>query len=250
MDLSSADLSIEDCAKRISQRGIHILVNMNGYTRGARNEIFALRPSPIQVLWLGYPGSMGSPWIDYLVTDAQSTPLPNSGSVGDAISQQFSEKLACLPSTFFIGDHVAMFPHLNQRALVVEDDGTPLRDKLAQLMGGTGSRRRTATAFSVLNGVHLMDKLTALAKDGEVLNLTINANLGSGVGGVGSATPPKKECVIPVIRLAASHEAMTTLTKYQSAEENDGAELNGVFVQNGESWGSLEVFYLRLNVRR
>ena len=32
------------------------MVNMNGYTKGARNEIFALRPAAIQVMWLGYPG--------------------------------------------------------------------------------------------------------------------------------------------------------------------------------------------------
>ena len=36
-------------ADRINQDGVHILVNMNGYTKGARNEIFALRPAPIQV---------------------------------------------------------------------------------------------------------------------------------------------------------------------------------------------------------
>lgn len=36
-------------ADRIHQDGIHILVNMNGYTKGARNELFALRPAPIQV---------------------------------------------------------------------------------------------------------------------------------------------------------------------------------------------------------
>lgn len=38
-----------NAADRINQDGIHILVNMNGYTKGARNEIFALRPAPIQV---------------------------------------------------------------------------------------------------------------------------------------------------------------------------------------------------------
>ena len=47
------DLSKVSCngkaADRIYQDGIHILVNMNGYTKGARNEIFALRPAPIQV---------------------------------------------------------------------------------------------------------------------------------------------------------------------------------------------------------
>lgn len=36
-------------ADRINQDGVHILVNMNGYTKGARNELFALRPAPIQV---------------------------------------------------------------------------------------------------------------------------------------------------------------------------------------------------------
>lgn len=37
-------------ADKINSDGIHILVNMNGYTKGARNEIFALRPAPIQVI--------------------------------------------------------------------------------------------------------------------------------------------------------------------------------------------------------
>ena len=47
------DLSQVPCngkaADRIHSDGIHILVNMNGYTKGARNELFALRPAPIQV---------------------------------------------------------------------------------------------------------------------------------------------------------------------------------------------------------
>ena len=49
------DLSAVACngkaADRIYQDGIHILLNMNGYTKGARNEIFALRPAPIQVIF-------------------------------------------------------------------------------------------------------------------------------------------------------------------------------------------------------
>ena len=47
------DLSQVPChgaaADRINADGIHILINMNGYTKGARNEIFALKPCPIQV---------------------------------------------------------------------------------------------------------------------------------------------------------------------------------------------------------
>ena len=39
-----------DAADKINADGIHILINMNGYTKGARNEIFALRPAPLQVI--------------------------------------------------------------------------------------------------------------------------------------------------------------------------------------------------------
>ena len=93
------DLSQVACngkaADRIYQDGIHILLNMNGYTKGARNEIFALRPAPIQVMWLGYPGTSGAPYMDYIITDAQTSPLE--------LAHQYSEKLAFMPNTFFIG---------------------------------------------------------------------------------------------------------------------------------------------------
>jgi len=48
VDLSSIPCHGE-AADRINADGIHVLVNMNGYTKGARNEIFALRPAPVQV---------------------------------------------------------------------------------------------------------------------------------------------------------------------------------------------------------
>jgi protein O-GlcNAc transferase len=91
-------------ADRINSDGIHVLVNMNGYTKGARNEIFALRPAPIQVMWLGYPGSSGADYMDYIITDKVTSPIN--------LTQQYSEKLAYMPHTFFVGDHRYMFPHL------------------------------------------------------------------------------------------------------------------------------------------
>lgn len=91
-------------ADRINQDGIHILVNMNGYTKGARNEIFALKPAPIQVMWLGYPGTSGADYMDYIVTDKITSPLH--------LAEHYSEKLAYMPHTFFVGDHRYMFPHL------------------------------------------------------------------------------------------------------------------------------------------
>lgn len=61
-------------ADRIYADKIHILVNLNGYTKGARTEVFALRPAPIQVMWLGYPGTSGSDFMDYIITDSVTSP--------------------------------------------------------------------------------------------------------------------------------------------------------------------------------
>ena len=54
--------------------GIDILVDVNGHTRGARTRLLARRPAPIIVNWLGYPGSMGSPYHHYIIADAQIIP--------------------------------------------------------------------------------------------------------------------------------------------------------------------------------
>ncbi|XP_010895092.1 O-linked N-acetylglucosamine (GlcNAc) transferase, tandem duplicate 1 isoform X4 [Esox lucius] len=108
------DLSQIPCngkaADRIHQDGLHILVNMNGYTKGARNELFALRPAPIQCMWLGYPGTSGAPFMDYIVSDKETSPIE--------VAEQYSEKLAYMPHTFFIGDHANMFPHLKKKAVI------------------------------------------------------------------------------------------------------------------------------------
>lgn len=61
-------------AAMIAADGIHILINLNGYTKGARNEVFAMRPAPIQLLYMGFPGTMGADFIDYLVTDHVVSP--------------------------------------------------------------------------------------------------------------------------------------------------------------------------------
>jgi len=119
------DLSAIQCngkaADRIYSDGIHVLVNMNGYTKGARNEIFALRPAPIQAMWLGYPGTSGASFMDYIITDAQTSPLN--------LASQYSEQLAYLPNTFFIGDHMRMFPHLKER-IIMADQGQGLEGSM------------------------------------------------------------------------------------------------------------------------
>ncbi len=56
-------------ARRIAADAIDILVDLNGYTRDSRTRVIALRPAPIIVNWLGFPGSMGSPYHHYILAD-------------------------------------------------------------------------------------------------------------------------------------------------------------------------------------
>lgn len=55
-------------------------------------------------MWLGYPGTSGASYMDYIITDRVTSPLH--------LAEQYSEKLAYMPRTFFVGDHRYMFPHL------------------------------------------------------------------------------------------------------------------------------------------
>lgn len=62
-------LSDDAAAARIADDGIDILVDVNGLTKDARTGVFARRPAPIQVNWLGFPGSMASPYHQYIIAD-------------------------------------------------------------------------------------------------------------------------------------------------------------------------------------
>ncbi|KAL4230375.1 hypothetical protein ACF0H5_010758 [Mactra antiquata] len=125
------DLSQIPCngkaADRINADGIHILVNMNGYTKGARNELFALRPAPVQVMWLGYPGTSGASYMDYIITDRFTSPLE--------YETQYSEQLAYMPDTFFIGDHMQMFPHMIEKIIIRQSDDEKFTDNNIVLNG-------------------------------------------------------------------------------------------------------------------
>jgi predicted O-linked N-acetylglucosamine transferase (SPINDLY family) len=56
--------------RRIRDDGIDILIDLKGYTVGDRLGIMAQRPSPVQATWLGYPGTTGTTFVDYLIADA------------------------------------------------------------------------------------------------------------------------------------------------------------------------------------
>lgn len=89
-DISS--LPDAEAAATIHADGIDILVDLKGYTFRARTAILALRPAPIQVNYLGYPGTMGADFIDYLIGDRVVTPA--EGAAG------YAEKLVLLPGCY------------------------------------------------------------------------------------------------------------------------------------------------------
>ena len=67
-------LSDTDAATLIRADEIDILIDVNGYTKHARTKIFAYRPAPVIVNFCGYPGSTGSPFHHYLITDGHIVP--------------------------------------------------------------------------------------------------------------------------------------------------------------------------------
>lgn len=105
---------------QIVSDGIHILVNLNGYTRGARNEIFAARPAPIQMSFMGFAGTLGAEWCDYLLADETAVPRstlrPWRSNVGvddifvdekdtEVDDWVYSENIVYCRDTFFCCDH-------------------------------------------------------------------------------------------------------------------------------------------------
>jgi predicted O-linked N-acetylglucosamine transferase (SPINDLY family) len=66
---SISNLDDATAARKIADDGIQILVDLNGYTREARLKLVALRPAPIIVNWLGFPGTMASPYHHYIIAD-------------------------------------------------------------------------------------------------------------------------------------------------------------------------------------
>jgi predicted O-linked N-acetylglucosamine transferase (SPINDLY family) len=86
-------LSDHAAARQIADDGIDILLDLKGYTRDSRLAISALRPSPVIVSWLGYPGTLGHERLaDYIIGDPTVTPLDAANA--------YSETLALIPHCY------------------------------------------------------------------------------------------------------------------------------------------------------
>jgi len=90
------DCSHVESAARIRADGVDILVDLKGYTTDARPEILQLRPAPIQVSYLGYPGTMGIEAVDYLLADRTVVPADEQA--------HFTEQLVHLPDCYQVND--------------------------------------------------------------------------------------------------------------------------------------------------
>jgi len=94
VDLS--DCSHAESAARIRADAVDILVDLKGYTTDARPEILAHRPAPIQVSYLGYPGTMGSEAVDFAIVDPTVVPPDEQPC--------FTEQLVHLPDCYQVND--------------------------------------------------------------------------------------------------------------------------------------------------
>jgi predicted O-linked N-acetylglucosamine transferase (SPINDLY family) len=90
------DASFRAAAERIAADGIDILVDLMGHTGRSRPEVFALRPAPVQATWLGYPGTTGGHYVDYLVADRIVVPESDFALT--------SEQVAWLPDCYLATD--------------------------------------------------------------------------------------------------------------------------------------------------
>lgn len=95
-----SQLADRDAAQLIRTLEVDLLVDLMGHTEGSRTGILAFRPAPVQVAFLGYPGTLGARYVDYIVADR--VVLPPS-------QQQFyAEKAAYLPVTCLPNEHAQL----------------------------------------------------------------------------------------------------------------------------------------------
>jgi predicted O-linked N-acetylglucosamine transferase (SPINDLY family) len=95
-------------AHRIRDAGIDVLFDLRGWGGGGTPEVLAMRPAPVQVNWLAYPGTSGAPWIDYVLADRFVLPA--------AMTAHFSEQVAWLPRCFQPSDTARELPPAPTRA--------------------------------------------------------------------------------------------------------------------------------------
>jgi len=90
------NLSDSEVVELARELQIDIAIDLKGFTQDGRMDIFALRAAPIQVSYLGYPGTTGAEYMDYVIADPTLIP--------DASQSFYTEKIAYLPNSYQVND--------------------------------------------------------------------------------------------------------------------------------------------------
>jgi predicted O-linked N-acetylglucosamine transferase (SPINDLY family) len=88
--------SDQEIAGLLAALKVDIAVDLKGYTRDSRPDILSFRPAPIQVSWLGYPGTLGADFIDYILADETVAPSEHA--------PHYAEKIVHLPGCYQVND--------------------------------------------------------------------------------------------------------------------------------------------------
>ena len=94
--IDARQMGTSQIAQLMREMEVDIAVDLGGYTSDTRTDIFAHRPAPVQVNYLGYPGTMGTDYMDYILADRHIIPVEHQ--------QFYSEKVVYLPDTYLPTD--------------------------------------------------------------------------------------------------------------------------------------------------
>jgi predicted O-linked N-acetylglucosamine transferase (SPINDLY family) len=106
--VEARNLASAALARRIRDDAIDVLIDLKGYTLFSRNDVFAYRAAPIQVNYLGFPGSLGSDHVDYIIGDPVVSPIDHADG--------FAEKIAQLPNCYQPNDRQRPVAQAGSRA--------------------------------------------------------------------------------------------------------------------------------------
>jgi len=112
--LDVSDKSDREISRISREIGIEIAIDLKGFTHGARTRIFGERCAPIQVNYLGYPGTIGASFIDYIIADRAVIP--------EESRKHYAEKVVYLPGSYQVNDSTR---RISDRVFHRSDAGLP-----------------------------------------------------------------------------------------------------------------------------
>lgn len=118
--------SFSDSAKKIYEDKIDILIDLDGYTDNNRLQIFAIKPAPVQVTYLGFPGTTGSNFMDYMISDKIVSP--------ETQSKYYSEKFIYMPNSYQINNNSQK---ISSKKYTRADFGLPQKSFVFACFNGT-----------------------------------------------------------------------------------------------------------------